>query len=87
MNMWEEGERSLSLLPKSAFNNKNRALQWWHMPLIPALGQQSKADLCGFEASLVYKNEFQDRNKVTDKTCVKKQNKTTTIKQHTATLL
>ena len=27
---------------------------WWHSPLIPALGRQSQADLCEFEASLVY---------------------------------
>ena len=56
MNMLEEGERILSLLPKSVFNNKNRAGQWWHMPLLPALRRQRQADLCKFEASLVYKS-------------------------------
>jgi hypothetical protein len=25
-------------------NNKNSARQWWHMPLIPALGRQRLAD-------------------------------------------
>ena len=29
--------------------------QWWHTPLILALGSQTQADLCEFEASLVYK--------------------------------
>ena len=26
---------------------------WWHTPLTPALGRQSQADLCDFQASLV----------------------------------
>ena len=34
---------------------KNQAGQWWRTPLIPALGRQKQADLCEFEASLVYK--------------------------------
>ena len=29
--------------------------QWRHMPLIPALGRHRQADLCEFEASLVYR--------------------------------
>jgi hypothetical protein len=31
------------------------AAQWWHKPLIPALGRQRQSDLCEFEASLVYR--------------------------------
>ena len=31
---------------------------WWRMPLIPALGRQRQADLCEFEASLVYRSLF-----------------------------
>ena len=34
---------------------------WWCTPLIPALWRQRQVDLCEFEASLVHKNEFQDR--------------------------
>ncbi|CAO2578912.1 40S ribosomal protein S15a, partial [Lemmus lemmus] len=30
--------------------------QWWLTPLLPALGRQRQADLCEFEASLVYKS-------------------------------
>ncbi|CAO2623499.1 hypothetical protein LEMLEM_LOCUS17960 [Lemmus lemmus] len=29
--------------------------QWWRTPLTPALGRQRQADLCEFEASLVYR--------------------------------
>ena len=28
---------------------------WWRMPLFPGLGRQRQADLCEFEASLVYR--------------------------------
>jgi hypothetical protein len=31
---------------------------WWHMALIPALLQQRQADLCEFEASLIYRVSF-----------------------------
>ena len=29
--------------------------QWWHTPLIPALGRQRQLDLCEFKASLVFR--------------------------------
>ena len=35
---------------------RKRAGQWWHTPLIPALGKHRQADLCEFEASLVNKS-------------------------------
>ena len=35
---------------------KYQAGRWWRMPLIPALRRQRRADLCEFEASLVYKS-------------------------------
>ena len=35
--------------------------QWWHTPLIPALGRQRQEDLCEFEANLVCESRFQDR--------------------------
>ena len=34
---------------------------WWCMPLVQALRRQMQADLCEFEARLVYKRYFQDR--------------------------
>ena len=36
-----------------------KARRWWRTPLIPALGRQ--VNFCEFEASLIYKSEFQDR--------------------------
>ena len=50
--------------------------QWWHTPLIPALRRQM--NLCEFEVTLVYKNQFQDRPQSYRKILSqeKKQNKT-----------
>ena len=42
------------------------------MPLIPALGRQRQADLCEFEASLVYKSQFQDRHQKLQRNSVSK---------------
>ncbi|KAL6086154.1 hypothetical protein STEG23_037941 [Scotinomys teguina] len=38
-------------------------------PVISALGRQRQADLCEFEASLVYKSKFQDSQGYTEKLC------------------
>jgi hypothetical protein len=42
------------------------------MPLIAALGRQRQADLCEFEASLVYKVKFLDSQDYTEKLCLEK---------------
>lgn len=39
---------------------------WWCKPLISVLGKQMQADLCKFEAGLVY-SEFQDSHGYTQK--------------------
>jgi hypothetical protein len=53
--------------------------QWWHRPLIPALGRQRQEDLCEFKANLVYRASSRtaraiQRNPVSKKQ--KTQNKT-----------
>ena len=45
------------------------------MPLIPALRRQRQADLCEFEASLVYRDSFRSGFKAIEKPCLKKQKK------------
>ena len=45
------------------------------MPLIPALGRQRQADLCEFEASLVYKVSFRIVRAVTQRNPVLKNQK------------
>ncbi|XP_076429707.1 uncharacterized protein LOC121829376 [Peromyscus maniculatus bairdii] len=50
--------QSASSLPTAARGyqkEKMQAGQWWCSPLIPALGRQSQANLCEFEAILNYK--------------------------------
>jgi hypothetical protein len=34
--------------------NKQTKRTYWHTPLMPVLGRQRLADLCEFEASMVY---------------------------------
>jgi hypothetical protein len=42
-------------------------------PLIPAIGKQMQVDFSEFEASLVYRDEFQDSQGHTEKPCLEKQ--------------
>ena len=47
--------------------------QWWHTPLVTALGRQRQANLCEFVASLVYRvNSRTDGQRYTEKPCLKK---------------
>ena len=40
--------------------------RWWRAPLIPALGRQRPADLCEFQASLVYRVSSRTGSKATE---------------------
>ena len=62
------------------YNKKEaNARQWWYTPLIPALGKQMWADLCEFEATLVYNGSSRTANATQKNPVLNKQNKTTTI--------
>ena len=57
-----------------SYNNQSR-VSWarWRMPLIPVFGRQREVDLCGFEASLVYKASSRTaRAAYIEKLCLKK---------------
>jgi hypothetical protein len=51
------------------------ARQWWHMPLIPALGSQRQADFWVWGQPGL-QSEFQDSQGYTEKPCLKKKKKT-----------
>ena len=55
---------------------------WWLKPLIPALGTQRQADICEFEASLVYRVSSRAA-RATQRNPVSKTNKQNKTKQKT----
>jgi hypothetical protein len=54
---WLVGDQELSI-----------ARQWWHRPLIPALGRQRQADFC-IQVQPDLQSEFQDSQGYTEKPC------------------
>jgi hypothetical protein len=52
--------------------------QWWHVPLIEALGRQRQADFL-VPCQPGPQSEFQDSQVYTEKPCLKKKNKNKTI--------
>ena len=56
----------------TALKVEKRAGQWWHTPLIPALGRQRQVDLCECEASLVYRTSSKTARAVTQRNPVSK---------------
>jgi hypothetical protein len=49
-------------------------MQWWHMPLIPALGRQRQVDFW-VRGQPGLQSEFQDSQGYTEKPCLKKKNR------------
>jgi hypothetical protein len=56
------------------------AWQWWHTPLIPALGRQRRVDFCVRGQPGLW-SEFQDSQSYTEKPCLEKPKKKIKIKK------
>jgi hypothetical protein len=52
---------------KTNIRKKGRCWVWWRTPLVPALGRQKQAYLCGFEDSLVYRESSRTARAVTQR--------------------
>ena len=57
------------------FKRKSWARRWWRAPLMPTLRGQRQADLCEFEASLVYRVSSRTARAVTQRNLVLKKKK------------
>jgi hypothetical protein len=64
-------------LSSNLFKNSTLARQWWHMPLIPALGRQRQANFW-VRGQPGLQSEFQDSQGYTEKPCLKNKNKNKT---------
>lgn len=77
------------LVFKTVIEILRQAGQWWHRPLISALGRQRQVNLCEFEASLVYRASSRIGFKATQRNPMleKKINKTTATNSFTPSSL
>ena len=75
-SLWVWGQPGLQELvpgqPGLDIETRSLVRQWWHMPLILALGRQRQSDLCEFKASLIYKVSFRTARAVTQRNPVSK---------------
>jgi hypothetical protein len=67
-------------LPKTHVKTRHIAGQWWHMPLIPALGRQRQVNFW-VRGQPGLQSEFQDSQGYTEKPCLEKQTNKQTNKK------
>jgi hypothetical protein len=75
-----ECEDSLVYKGSSRAARGKKCWAWWHTPLVPALGRQKQVDFW-VRGQPGLQSEFQDSKGYTEKSCLEKQNKTTTTKK------
>jgi hypothetical protein len=66
--MWKE----VNNRGRSRFESNIEAEQWWHMPLIPALGRQKQSDFW-VQGQPGLQSELQVSQSYTEKLCLRKQ--------------